>query len=245
MPIVLAEQDIDPIADSIDGMLTKEEEAEAEAGLSPKVRPNRDKRIGRGRASVRQAWMWDGTESMLPLAWNPEGTRHDAARHYLLKRFCLCCKSGGFYGVKCLNCVKNNCSNCGASTVAKNIIPCFYTKIEDVPYPVKFYGSINCFLEGCPRRDGRGFLTEQAMRMHARSRHRMEYQSHIESLAEARTDEMESLRRRLDALSAPAAVLATPIAAASPELTEEQKEAIFREVSKSRMAKARAARTSK
>lgn len=243
MPILLEERDIDPIADTLDGMLTKEDEQEAEAGLTPRVRPNRDRRIVKGRATVRRAWMWDGTESTLPLAWNPEGTRHDAARHYLLKRFCLCCKSGGFFGIQCPNCVKSNCANCGASSVRKNIIPCFYLKVEDVPFPVKFYGHINCFLDGCPRRDGRGFLTEQAMRMHARSRHRMEYQSHIESLAEARTDEMESLRRRLDALSAPAQVAA--VAIAPPELSEEQKLAIYQEVLKGRMAKARAARTSK
>lgn len=245
MPVVLQELDIDPIADSLDGLLTSEEEQEAEAGLVPKVRSNRDRLITKGRATVRRAWMWDGTESMLPLAWNPEGTRNDGARHYLLKRFCLCCKSGGFFGTRCLNCVKNNCNNCAASSVRKNIIPCFYLKVEDVPYPVKFFGDIDCFLESCTRRGARGFKTDQVMRLHARSRHRQEYQSHIEFLAEARTDEMESLRRRLDALSAPSAAAPVATVAAAPDLTEEQKQAIFQEVSKSRMAKARAGRTSK
>ena len=96
------------------------------------------------------------------------------------------------------------------------IIPCFYLRKEDVPFPARFYGSINCFLGFCARQGGQGFLTEQDMRVHARSRHRMEYQAQVETLAAARTDEMESMRKRLDAL--------TSILMSRPNGTEEEKQ---------------------
>ena len=38
--------------------------------------------------------------------------------------------------------------------------------------------------------------------MHARSRHRMEYQAHVETLAAAKVDQVDILQRRLDALLA-------------------------------------------
>jgi hypothetical protein len=38
------------------------------------------------------------------------------------------------------------------------------------------------------------------MRLHARSRHRMEYQAHIESMEAGKVDEVAELRRRLDAM---------------------------------------------
>ena len=116
--------------------------------------------------------------------------------------------------MQCPNCVKNGCIQCGGSTDRTKvhalpngsvihgwIVPNFYLRKEDVPFPTRFYGPINCFLDFCARRGGQGFLTEQDMRVHARSRHRMEYAAHMETLAAARTDEMESMRKRLDALT--------------------------------------------
>ena len=158
------------------------------------------KKLAKGRPAARRAWMWNGTETLLPLAWNPEGTMHDGARKYLLKRHCLCCHTGGFRGLQCPNCVKSNCDKCNASTDPKKIIPNFYLRKEDVPFPQRFYGSINCFLPTCPRRDSKGFLTEQDMRIHAASRHRMEYRAYMESLTAARADEVQSLREKVDAL---------------------------------------------
>lgn len=153
-----------------------------------------------GRPAARRAWMWDGTETVLPLAYQPDGKSHDGARRYLLKRHCLCCNYGGFRGVQCPNCVKNQCNRCGASTVRAKIIPCFYLRQEDVPYPAKFYGSIPCFLSFCIRQGDRGFKTQEEMRMHARSRHRMEYQAYMETLAATRVDEITALRAQVDAL---------------------------------------------
>jgi len=157
-------------------------------------------RIARGRPSARQAWMWNGTESTLPLAWNPEGTRHDGARHYLRKRFCLCCHLGGFMGRQCPNCVKNNCQHCSRSTDSQKIIPCFYTDKEKVPFPQRFYGSINCFLLDCPRRDSQGFLSEEEMRFHARSKHKGQYEAYLEVLQGSEKSEVGRLREMVEAL---------------------------------------------
>ena len=173
--------------------------------------------------------MWNGTETDLPLAWNPEGNGHDGARHYLLKRHCLCCHTGGFFGRQCKNCIKSNCSRCQASTDTASvqtftngktvkgwIIPNFYLKQEDVPYQAKFYGSVDCVIEFCPRRGGMGFLTEQGMRIHAETRHRLEYKAHLESKAAGKADQVEILQQRVDdllALQARQAVQAAPRAA--------------------------------
>lgn len=231
MPQVLAETEIDPIADQVDAALTaEEEEAAARRFARPervgdlsdggmvggvKMTPMRDgRKQEKGRPAARRGWMWNGTESLLPLAWNPDGTIHDGARRYLLKRHCLCCHTGGFRGQQCPNCVQSNCEQCEGSTdktkvhrlgsgkvVQGWIIPNFYLRKEEVPFPARFYGSVDCFLEFCIRRGERGFLTEQDMRMHARTRHRMEYLAYQDGLAAARSDEIESLRRRLDAFT--------------------------------------------
>ena len=198
-----------------------------------KVFPTRDhKKQAKGRPAARRAWMWNGTESLLPLAWNPDGTMHDGARRYFQKKHCLCCRTGGFRGKQCPNCVKSNCDQCGASTDPKKVIPCFYLSKERVPFPARFYGSINCFLEFCPRRDGKGFLTEQDMRVHARTRHKMEYQAHMESQTASRTDEVASLREQVNSLIA--------AQGRGDTRTEEQ-----RRKDEERMAKARAARKPK
>lgn len=176
--------------------------------------------VKEGRACARRAWMWNGSETTMPLAWNPDGTRHDGARAYLAKRHCLCCATAGFRGRSCPRCSRSNCRKCQASrdmtkTWAREngepvlvngrpllgwIIPVFYLRQADIPFPARLYGTIDCFLEMCPRRGALGFRTEQEMRMHARSRHRMEYQTHLEIQQAQRTDEIDSLRSKLDAL---------------------------------------------
>ena len=71
-----------------------------------------------------------------------------------------------------------------------------------MPFPSKFYGSIDCFLVDCVRRGALGFLNETSMRIHARNRHRLEYQAHIETQTAAKADEVTELRNRLDTLMA-------------------------------------------
>lgn len=253
--------EIDPITEQVEEVMDAAEEAAArkQFAYTPhvgdlsdggtvqgiKVRPNRDKTITTGRPAARRAWMWNGTESVLPLAWNPEGTRHDGARHYLLKRHCLCCHTGGFFGRQCKKCIKDNCDRCQSSTDTTTvqhldngktlkgwIVPAFYLRKEDVPFQARFYGAVDCFLSFCPRRGGKGFLTEQDMRMHAETRHRLEYKAHIDTLAASKTDQVERLQRLVDELLARPTV-ANPMAVqVAQEPTPAQK----------RMAKARAAK---
>ena len=223
--------EIDPITEQVEEVMDAAEEAAARKQFaytpSPgdlsdggvvngvKVRPSRDKNITRGRPAARRAWMWNGTESVLPLAWNPEGNRHDGARHYLLKRHCLCCHSGGFFGRQCKRCVQSNCDRCAASTdtttaqkldngktVKGWIIPNFYLRKEEVPFQARFYGNINCFLDFCPRQGGKGFLTQEAMRVHAATRHKIEYQAYMDTIAANKVDQVEILQRRVDDLLA-------------------------------------------
>ena len=171
-------------------------------------------RVSKGRANSIRAWMWNGTETVLPLGWNPEGTTHNSAMPYREKRHCLCCHQGGFKKKQgkplfCPQCVKSNCRKCRAGTDTTEqilptgkkikgwIIPCFYLRQEDVPYPERFYGDIDCFLTSCVRRGALGFKTEAAMRFHARGMHRMEYLAHQESIASAKGDELDSLKKQM------------------------------------------------
>ncbi len=187
-----------------------------------------------GRPAARMAWMWNGTESVLPLAWNPDGTVHDGARRYLLKRHCLCCNESGFRGMQCPVCAKKQCTRCGGSTEPKKIIPCFYLHKKDVPFPSRFYGNISCFLPSCIRTGDRGFLTEEEMRMHARSRHRMEYQAYVETKTAARADQVEILQRRVDELLSRGLAGQSTAVQAAPQTPAQE-----------RMARARAARKPK
>lgn len=216
MPTLLDEAQVDTLTESVDAEVTEAEEAfertryvqsDAVGDLTyggtaygVRVRPAKDKRATQGRAVARRAWMWDGTESLLPLAWDPEGLNHDGGRRYLTKRHCLCCRHAGFRSLQCPQCIKNNCEFCKNSTEPGKVIRCFYLSKDKVPFPAKFYGSINCFFETCVRRDGRGFLSEQEMRLHARAVHRAQYNAHLETLAASNKDEVQILKDRLDAL---------------------------------------------
>lgn len=268
MPTLLENQQVDYLGEEVDVQLTAEEEAfetqrYRSTGVAPdlgdggvvngvRVRPNRDKTVTKGRAVARKAWMWNGTESLLPLAWDPEGKIHDGARRYLLKRHCLCCGVSGFRARQCPSCVKNDCNLCGGRPDPKTVIPCFYLRQSQVPFPSTVYGFIDCFLPSCIRTGARGFLTQLGMRMHARNRHKMEYQAHLETLAESRVDELQTLRdqvaelmqrevRRMD-FSVPPVIHQGIVA--SPTLPQPQKERTEaeKELAKQRMAKARAAK---
>mgnify|MGYP001587766769 FL=1 len=252
MPALLDEKQIDYLGEEVDVQLTAEEEAfetqrYRSTGVAPdladggtvngvRVRPNRDRSITKGRAVARKAWMWNGTESVLPLAWDPEGKIHDGARRYLLKRHCLCCGVSGFRARQCPACVKNECNLCGGSTDPKKVIPCFYLRQSQVPFPSKVYGSINCFLASCIRSGARGFLTQEAMRMHARSRHRTEYQAHLETVAASRVDEVQTLREQV------AILMQRQISTSAIESPKKERTEAEKELAKAKMAKARAAR---
>ena len=216
MPRVLQDNEVDLEEEGLDSVLTADEEAAERASLRAvpdqvgdltdggqvgraRVFPMENgQAASKGRAAARRAWTWNGSETLLPLAWNPEGTVHDGARPYLRKKHCLCCHQGGFKGRQCPNCVRNRCVGCGGSTDPKKIIANFYLSKEKVPFPQRFYGDIPCFLPMCPRQGSMGFKADEDMRMHARTAHRMEYESYQEAQQFRRADETESLRRRLD-----------------------------------------------
>lgn len=218
MPKVLEVTDLTEIAEEEADALTADEEAYEARRYAPnavapdlsdggtvngvRVRPARDRSVTKGRAVARLAWMWNGTESLLPLMWDTDGKTHDSAKRYFDKRFCLCCRQAGFRGRQCPTCAKKSCEFCNGGNDRAKIIACFYRSREAVPFPTKFYGSIPCFLASCPRQDGQGFLNQEDMRLHARLMHKMEYQAHVEALAASKTDEVAELRQRLDALMA-------------------------------------------
>lgn len=237
MPVVLEETQVDPIEEQLDAQLAAREEEELEKRLladppstvgdlsnggnvgAAEVYPTLGgERQEKGRPVARRLWTWNGSETLVPLAWTPNGKVHDGGRRYLTKRFCLCCRTGGFRatekGLRCPQCEKNRCLRCNGGldrtkvntlgngkTIKGWIIPAFYLRKEDVPFPERFYGPIDCFLSSCPRRNGMGFKTEQDMRLHARSRHRVEYQIEQDVMQAAKSDELESLRRQVAALT--------------------------------------------
>ena len=153
-------------------------------------------RQARGRAAARRAWRWDGAETLLPLAWNPEGTTHDGARHYLRKKVCICCHEAGFMR-ECQRCVRANCVGCGGGTDKAKVIPCYYLSKEKVPFPQRFYGDIDCFLPMCARKGGMGFKAEEDMRMHARTMHGQEYASFMEAEQSRKASDTDDLRQQV------------------------------------------------
>jgi hypothetical protein len=203
MVVLLKDSEVDPDTEALDNIMTEAESDAATGSLHTTPMPvenlhdgKRGNRVTMGRAVARRAWMWDGTPTLLPIAWNPEGTQQDGGRAYMNKRHCLCCGVSGFRG-NCLKCIKSNCVGCRAGTDRTKLIRCYYLTKEAVPFPQKFYGPIDCFQSSCVRRNGMGFQTEEDMRMHARSKHRMEYASRQETLAEAKSDETIELRKQV------------------------------------------------
>lgn len=256
MPRVLTEQELDPVTEEVNQALDLIEEQQQRPNWRPpqaypdlsaggiihdrghdvRVTPMADgRKLDQGRPTVRQGWSWNGSESLLPLAWNPEGTRHDGARHYLRKRHCLCCQRSGFSRATCPQCAKNSCARCqgGADRTTENvlgngkriqgwIIPNFYLRQDDVPFPANFYGPIDCFLPFCPRRDGKGFKDQEQMIMHASTRHRLEWQAHLQSTRAREQSELETLRAQVAALTV-AQLRQAGQAVAQAEVPQEQK----------------------
>ena len=237
MAKLLEAQDIDPVADEVEEAMS---EVDTQAALSRlgklgsttsvgdlsdggyvgsvEITPRQNgKKMSAGRPNARRVWSWNGTEGVIPLGWNTEGTIHNGGRPHLAKRHCLCCGASGFKSPVCPYCVKSNCARCLGSAKRDlvdipehchvrlgrkaTVIPNFYLTKDAVPFQERFYGSIDCFLSGCPRRSGAGFKTNEDMRIHASTRHRMEYRAWQESQAASKSDELESMRRRLDALT--------------------------------------------
>lgn len=157
------------------------------------------KKVSRGRAVAYHAYMWNGSETVLPLAYTPGGRRHDGARHYLRKRKCLCCGDAGFEGL-CKRCVRNGCTRCKSGHDKSKNIACFYLKIEDVPFPQNVYGDVDCFLPTCPRRGKFGFKTEQEMRIHATHRHSVQYQAHLQTEEAHKQSEVDRLQDQVNSL---------------------------------------------
>ena len=155
-------------------------------------------KVSKGRAAVRRAWMWNGTESLLPLAWDPDGKRNDAGRHYLMKRHCTCCQHSGFTGGVCPRCANDGCQFCRGKS-GETIIPAFYLKYDDVPFKQEFYGDVDCFLVSCGRRGLRGFKMEEDMRLHAMGRHTLEYKAFMETRQNHSQTEIDQLRDQLNA----------------------------------------------
>ena len=266
---LLEESDVDTIAESIDVELSLAEERQAAAlgqyqehdgsDLSDggrvgsvDVHPTEGgRRVEKGRPSARRVWAWDGAESVIPLAWNPDGTSHDGGRRYLTKRHCLCCGISGFRGNQCKECDYNSCTKCNRGTDRSKIIPCFYLNKDDVPYAQRNYGNIPCFLQFCPRSGTQGFQTDEDMRLHARSRHRLEYAAMIEAQQANQKNEVEKLQEQINSLMAAALGNQQPIAEPTPIVQEaivtdsrgRTPEKI--QADKDRMAKVRAARKRK
>ena len=248
MPVLLEDNELaDQEADALDAALTdtdiKAEEARFSGPLGPvgdlsrggragqvNVYPNPERgpngRLapGQGRATARRAWMWDGTETTLTLGWNPEGTEHNGARPYLAKKHCHCCGYSGFRVTAkvpgCPQCIQNSCPRCQGGRDRSKVIPCFYLRRDKVPFPREVGTSVDCCIATCWRRDGNGFKDEPDMRFHARTKHRQEYQSYMESQASQRGNETAELRARVDALTTAllerGAAPGQPVAPASP-----------------------------
>ena len=148
-----------------------------------------------GRATVRNVWRWDGTPSTIPLAYEPSGKRHDGGRKYLLKRHCVICNYGGFYGPVCPQCRKDG------REIAPPA-PLYYLKREQVPNPQRYFGDFDCFVPTCIRRGKYGFISEEQMREHAMSKHVREYRAHQDSQQAGSAREIASLRETVNMLVA-------------------------------------------
>lgn len=146
-----------------------------------------------GRPTVRQVWMWNGTPSTIPLAYESTGKRHDGGRRYLLKRHCTVCLYTGFLGPICPQCKKD-----GRELAPP--IAAFYLKKSQVPKPATYFGNVDCFVPTCIRRGQYGFLDEMRMREHAMSKHSREYRAFQDSQQASSVKEIEMLREQVHSL---------------------------------------------
>lgn len=256
MPKALIESEIDSIAEQIDADMAESGEEAAipkhrtvaeghqgdlsdggqvgSARLTVQGESGRipyDKKAGftrePGRPTVRQVWMWNGTPSTIPLAYEPSGKSHDGGRRYLLKRHCTVCNFGGFKGAACPACRKEGREYSPS-------VPLYYLKRSLVPEQQRFFGEVDCIVPTCVRRGRYGFLDDAQMRQHAMGKHRQEYRAYQDSQQNSQASEIAAMRAQIQALTtaalsrqaAPAptaAVTATPPVGAKREQTPAQK----------------------
>ncbi len=156
---------------------------------------------GYGRPAGARAWMWDGTETTIVLAWDIHGKVHDGGQRYLQKKHCLCCGFSGFRE-HCTKCRKETCQRCKSGRDRKQIIPAIYLKESDVPFPQLLYGEVDCFLPTCTRRGDRGFRNLEEMHMHGTGRHTKQFEAHRAVQQSQETSQVAVLQQQVAVLTA-------------------------------------------
>lgn len=154
-----------------------------------------------GRPAGWRAWMWNGSETTIVLAWDIHGKTHDGGRRYLQKKHCLCCGISGFRE-HCTKCRKEVCQRCRSGNDKSQIIPAIYLKESDVPFPQLLYGNVDCFLPSCTRRGDRGFRDLEEMHMHATGRHTGQWAAHKSAQESRETTQIDVLQQQVAALTA-------------------------------------------
>ncbi len=155
---------------------------------------------GYGRPAGARAFMWDGSETTIVLAWDIHGKVHDAGRRYLQKKHCLCCGFSGFLE-HCTKCRTETCGRCRNASDKKQIIPAIYLKESDVPFPQLLYGDTDCFLPTCTRKGDRGFRSLEEMHMHATGRHTAQWEAHQTAQQSRETSTVALLQQQLATLT--------------------------------------------
>jgi len=153
-----------------------------------------------GRPAGARAYMWDGSETTIVLAWDIHGKTHDGGRRYLQKKHCLCCGFSGFRE-HCTKCRKETCQRCRSAHDKKQIIPAIYLKESDVPFPQLVYGDVDCFLPSCTRQKDRGFRSLEEMHMHATGRHTAQWAAHKTAQESREASQVTILQQQVAALT--------------------------------------------
>ena len=189
--------DLEPeeVVESIDQELSEE------TFEVPEPVTNESRKASYGRPAGARAWMWDGTETTIVLAWDIHGKTHDGGRRYLQKKHCLCCGISGFRE-HCVKCRKETCQRCRSGNDKSQIIPAIYLKKADVPFTQELYGTVDCFLPSCTRRDDRGFRNLEEMHMHATGRHTAQWVAHQTAQESRETGQVALLQQQVAALTA-------------------------------------------
>ena len=201
MVTLLQDSELDLEAESLDGVLDAPVPVDDLRASSRRNGGTGGNRVTKGRGVARQAWRYDGTPSVIAVAWNPEGTRHDGGREYLKKKACRCCGDAGFKMATCPKCIRNNCTQCNVGRDKTKVIRLYYLRYDDVPYPKEVKTGVDCFLSTCIRKGVWGFPTLEAMLLHGRWKHRGEYASYREAEQMRKSTESDDLKKRVDELT--------------------------------------------
>lgn len=188
----------------------------------PEPVTNQSSKASYGRPAGARAFMWDGTETTIVLAWDIHGKTHDGGRRYLSKKHCLCCGFSGFLE-HCTKCRKETCSRCRSGNDRKEIIPAIYLKESDVPFPQLFYGNVNCFLPTCTRKEDRGFRSLEEMHMHAVGRHTAEWEAHQTAQQSRETSQVDLLQQQITTLTAHMLAENAPVSPPAEEPTKQRR----------------------